>query len=163
MTAIGGQLVREYRQRIEGAPARVFPLLCPVREGEWLDGWAERCTLVQSGSGFAEPGCVFITSSPSLPDTTWIVTRHDPGAGLVEFARVCPGLEAVTLAITVRAEGPASAVTIRYAVTPLPGADREEVERRWSIDAFNADLAFWEASMNHFLATGTRLEHSQTG
>ncbi len=157
MTVVGRQLVREYRQRIDATPEAVIPLLCPVREGEWLDGWDARCTLVYSTSGVAEAGCVFTTTAPARPDTTWIVTRHDPRRGVVEFARVCPGLEAVTLAIRVRAEGKASAVAIRYTITPLPGADVEVVQRRWDGDEFDADMAWWEASMNHYLGTGIRL------
>ena len=43
-----------------GAPVeKVFPLLCPVREYEWIDGWS--CRLVHSESGFAEKGAIFTT------------------------------------------------------------------------------------------------------
>ncbi len=51
-------LVRSYVQRIDASPEAVFPLLCPVREGEWLEGWAETCEVIWSASGLAEPGCV---------------------------------------------------------------------------------------------------------
>jgi hypothetical protein len=72
---VGRQLVREYRQRITAAPAQVFPLLCPVREGDW------------AASG------------------------HHPAG----------------------------------------------IDQRWDVDDFNTDLAWWEASMNHYLATGRQL------
>ena len=46
------------------APAhRVFPLLCPVREPEWIPGWS--CELIHTASRLAEKGCVFRTDSPS--------------------------------------------------------------------------------------------------
>src|SRR5882672_10992531 len=48
-----------YRQRLCASPAKVFPLLCPVREAEWADGWLPE--LVISSSGVAECACVFIT------------------------------------------------------------------------------------------------------
>ena len=32
------RITRKYRQTINAAPHVVFPLLCPVREAEWLDG-----------------------------------------------------------------------------------------------------------------------------
>ncbi len=48
-----------YRQKLCAAPARVFPLLCPVRETEWADGWLP--DLVISSSGIAERDCIFIT------------------------------------------------------------------------------------------------------
>ena len=33
------RITREYRQTIEASAETVFPLLCPVREAQWLDGW----------------------------------------------------------------------------------------------------------------------------
>jgi len=39
---------RRYAQNIHAPPQAVFPLLCPVREGEWLDGWAEECEVIHS-------------------------------------------------------------------------------------------------------------------
>ena len=48
-----------YRQRLSASPGKVFPLLCPVREAEWADGWLPE--LVISSSGVAERDCVFIT------------------------------------------------------------------------------------------------------
>jgi hypothetical protein len=36
-----------------------FPLLCPVREGDWASGLAYR--LIHSDSGIAQKGCVFAT------------------------------------------------------------------------------------------------------
>src|SRR6266540_2991762 len=39
----------------------VFPLLCPVREYEWFNGW--KCTMVYSESGVAENNNVFYTNT----------------------------------------------------------------------------------------------------
>ena len=118
MTAVGRTLVREHVHRIDGTPAEVFPLLCPVREVDWIDGWAEACTLVQTASGVAEEGCVFLTADHGRPDVTWVCTRHEPDH-LVEYVRVWPGEEVVTL--TVCAEEPGSRVDIRHTAVPLPG------------------------------------------
>jgi hypothetical protein len=82
------RVVRTYRQTIEARPDAVFPLLCPVREAEWLDGWHYR--MISSASGLVESGAVFSTSNPGEEDTVWIVTRHDPTAHRVEFARFTP-------------------------------------------------------------------------
>jgi hypothetical protein len=41
-------------------PDLVFPLLCPVREYEWLDGW--ECEMIYSTSGIAEDSCIFKTA-----------------------------------------------------------------------------------------------------
>lgn len=158
MTAVGRTLVREHIHHIDGAPAEVFPLLCPVREDEWVDGWAERCIVVQTVSGVAEKGCVFLTTDPSRVDVTWVATRHQPDE-FVEYVWVWPGEEVVTLGITVAADGPGSRVRILHTVVPLPGADDKALEARWSPAAFDPMMAEWERSMNHYLATGELLRH----
>jgi hypothetical protein len=162
MTAVGTRLIREYVQHINGSPDTVLPLLCPTRENDWLPGWEAHCTLVQTASGYAETGCVFTTSWPGTPETTWTLTRHDPAAGLVEFARLCPGVEAVTQTINVRPEPGGSQVTVDYVVVPLPGADIASIEERWGSPRFESDLAGWESSMNHYLATGSMLPPGQS-
>ena len=71
-----------YRQRLCASPAKVFPLLCPVREAEWADGWLPE--LVISSSGVAERDCVFITAD-KLEKTIWYITRHEPERWFVEM------------------------------------------------------------------------------
>jgi hypothetical protein len=39
---------RSHRFTMPAAPAQVFPLLCPVREYEWLPHW--RCELLHSAA-----------------------------------------------------------------------------------------------------------------
>jgi hypothetical protein len=40
MNAIdSGRITRRHTQHIEAPPEHVFPLLCPVGEEDWLDGW----------------------------------------------------------------------------------------------------------------------------
>ena len=156
MSAPGGTtVVRVHVQRIEASPARVFPLLCPVREREWLDGW--ECEVLHSRSGLAEEGCVFRTRSDDFPETVWIVSRHDPEAGRVEFARVTPGLVATRLVLRVELSDGATALHVLYAHTPLSADGAAFVREHHSSEAFQSSMAWWERSMNHFLATGRKL------
>ena len=159
MTGRGSAVVLEYTQSILGAPDEVFPLLCPVREGDWLEGWSDHCRLVHSVSGVAERGCVFLTIHPGEPDTVWVVTRHVPAERVVEFCHVQAGVEAVTIEIVVNERPGGSSVVIRYTAVPLPGANLARFEARWASAAFDADLRWWEDSMNHYLATGSLLRH----
>lgn len=68
---------RECSYRMEtSAPASVvFPLLCPVKEYDWIDGW--KCDLIYSESGLAEKFCLFRTIVPLIGEETWICTRYD--------------------------------------------------------------------------------------
>ena len=54
------RLIHSYTQSIKGTPGQIFPLLCPVREADWIPGW--ETDWVISNSGVAEPGCMFQTS-----------------------------------------------------------------------------------------------------
>lgn len=149
-----------YTQRIDAPPGRVFPLLCPVRESEWLDGW--EAEVLRSSSGLAEEGCVFRTTAPGEPETVWIVTRHEPSEGRVEFARVTPGLVATRLSVQVQPEAESrSRVDVVYELTPTSPEGAAHVARNHSEEAFRASLAWWERSMNHFLATGRVLRRDE--
>ena len=152
-TAPGPAATRRYTQHIAAAPERVFPLLCPVREAEWLDGWTY--DLLRSTSGFAEEGCVFRTTAPGEPETVWIVTRHDAGEGRVEFARVTAGLLATRLCVRVEADGGGrSLVHVTYEFTPTSPQGARVVAEHHSEEAFRRSLEWWERSMNEFLTTG---------
>lgn len=145
-----------YTQRLLAPPERVFPLLCPVREAEWVPGWAPR--LVVSTSGVAEPSCVFVTPDDGA-EAVWVVTEHDPARYRVGFVKVTPGRTVGQIAI---------------ALHPGPGPDETEAEVTYQFTALSAEgeaavaaftaehyLAFmqeWEAALNHYLRTAERLD-----
>ena len=150
-----GRITRSYTQRIDAPPESVFPLLCPVRESDWLDGWIDEVEMVHSESGLAEDGCVFRTRVPGRPETVWMITRHDPVQRLVEFFRVTTGLVATRLRIGVEARAHGSnSVHISYTFAPLSPAGRAFVEENHSEAAFRSDMVWWQDSMNHWLRNG---------
>jgi len=152
----GERAERSTTQHIEAPPERVFPLLCPVREADWLDGWSSE--LIHSASGFAEDGGVFRTVAANGADTVWMITRHSFAEGLVEFVRVTAGLVATRLRIELRpAPGDTTTVVIRYLHTPISEAGARFIAEHYSEGASHAAMAWWERSMNHFLASGTVL------
>jgi hypothetical protein len=62
--------------RAAAPPADVFPLLCPVRERDWIPGW--EADVLHSRSGVAELGCVFVTRPGEGRRVAWLVTRYEP-------------------------------------------------------------------------------------
>jgi hypothetical protein len=68
---------------VDAEGTAVFPLLCPVREYDWIDVWS--CDVIYSESGIAELGCVFLTDLPGRGTETWVVTRFEPEF-VIEFA-----------------------------------------------------------------------------
>lgn len=95
----------EYTQTNDAPPEKVFPLLCPVREAEWVPGWQYR--LIYSESGVAGDGCVFLTPNGAGPETVWMVTHYDPAIFTIAFAWTQPGMIATQL---------------RIALSPAPGS-----------------------------------------
>jgi hypothetical protein len=87
----GRRFTHEYTHNV-APPETVFPLLCPVREADWVPGWRYR--LIYSESGIAEYGCVFITPNEDGTETTWVVTDYDPPSFRIAYAWVNPGLVA---------------------------------------------------------------------
>ena len=149
------RLTRRYTQTIDAAPERVFPLLCPVREAEWLDGW--RYTMIRSESGLAEAGAVFTTPGDDEPDTVWIVTTHDPARHIVEFVRFTHQSRVCVLRIAVRPSGERrSLVDVAYTYTSVTPAGNGFIDAATE-ESFLGAVTFWERSMNHWLATGRRL------
>ena len=66
----------------------IFPLLCPVREYDWIQPW--QCEMVYTDSGRAELDCVFKTNFPDDgPEDTWVVSRYEPPKH-IEFVRINP-------------------------------------------------------------------------
>mgnify|MGYP000851688843 CR=1 FL=1 len=64
---------------LRSAAEKVFPLLCPMREYDWIDGWI--CELVASESGFAEENCIFKCDLPIWGKETWYILNFETGRG----------------------------------------------------------------------------------
>ena len=144
---------RTYVQRLVASPEAVFPLLCPVREAEWIPDWDP--LLVVSRSGVAEEDCVFITRS-GADDTIWYVTDYRPKAGFISFVRTTPGLTASRLLIQLAAAPEGSTATITYAHTSL-GERGDAFVEAFTEARFVGEMQSWEKRLNHYLATGKGL------
>jgi len=165
------RVTREYTQTNSAPPEKVFPLLCPVREADWIPGW--RYKLIYSDSGVAELGCVFTTQDPTVesekyssrsnerdpaaPETTWICTDYDPAAFRIGYIWVKPGRVVAELRIQLaRTEGGDTCSQIRFRYTGLSEEGNREVQgydRTW----FEAKMRGWEKAINYYLKTGTTI------
>ena len=147
------RVTRSFTQQLAAEPARVFPLLCPVREADWIDGWDP--LVVFSQSGVAEPDCVFVTeASPS--DAIWYITRHEPSSGFVEMIKITPAVTACKLTIQLHAVEGGSEATITYAHTSL-GPEGDTVVASFTEEHYLKFMRGWEARLNHYLRHGTVL------
>lgn len=150
---------RSYTQHIAAPADEVFPLLCPVREMEWLEDFG--CEIIYSESGLAEQGCVFRTQAPDGPETIWMMVQHDREKGVVDFVRVTEGLVATRLNIELEpTNNRTTNVHITYTFIPTSEEGATLVRTAHSAEAFNENLQWWERSMNHYLETGKMLRSS---
>jgi hypothetical protein len=145
----GQRVAHEYTQSNDAPPQKVFPLLCPVREAEWVPGWQYR--LIYSLSGIAEEGCIFTTPNDDTSETTWIVTDYDPANCRIALSWVHPEMMTAQISISLmeKADGKTSA-HIRYTYTGLSLEGNQKIEtydEKW----FEKKMLGWEAAINQFL------------
>lgn len=138
-----------YRQSLQASADRVFPLLCPVREAEWIPGWMPKRVI--SASGVAEPDAIFETNVEGRV-ATWLITRHDPQARIVEMVQCVPELVMIQLWIeVVPGRDDACTCDVTYQYTALSPEGERYVHDRdgtWYRDVFMRE---WESLMNDFL------------
>jgi hypothetical protein len=150
------RITHEYTQTNCAPPEKVFPLLCPVREADWVPAWQYR--MICSRSGVAELGCIFTTPNDDGSETTWLVTEYDPAAFAIAFAWVNTGSVAAQISIRLAAKSwQETTAHIRYTYTGLSEQGNREVERfdgAW----FQHKMQSWETAINHYLRTGKKID-----
>jgi hypothetical protein len=142
------RLVFETTLTFAGTPEEVFPLLCPVREYDWIPDWS--CTMVHSTSGVAELGCVFTRERGE----TWITTRYEPPTR-IDYTILTPSTVR-TLAFVLTASTHGTRAALRSTATALGAAGAADV-LGWTADDQQRMWTLREAQVNHFLRTGTML------
>jgi len=149
------RLVKEYVYNIDAAPEKVFPLLCPVREYDWIEGWS--CELIHSESGVAENNCVFKTTFPDLGEATWVVSRYDKESFIIEFVIVYPDAIAEKLDIALEAgEGGGSVIRWTRTYTGLSEKGNRLIEH-FGDEMIDSRMAWLNESLNHYCSTGKKL------
>ncbi len=148
----GIQKIFRYIQIQNDIPERVFPLLCPVREHDWLEGWSAK--IIHSHSGLAEKNCVFSTPHHGKAETIWIITQYDPVNFIIEFVRHTPNNNVVRINIKVDATADSrSMLNIEYRYTALSENQNKFIETELEAQ-FIETMQWWEKSANYYLETG---------
>ena len=138
---------------IDAPVEKVFPLLCPVREYEWIDGWS--CELLHSESGFAEKGAIFTTGFRTEGFSIWTVSRYEPDRA-IEFVVVFPESHVMTVAIALEPiDGSQTRLTWDCAYTSL--IEHSPFVDSVNQDAFDRHQAFFDRALEHYCKTGRML------
>lgn len=152
-TAQGQRIQREYRMKVKAAAEEVFPLLCPVREYEWIPHW--QCRIVYTESGYAETGCVFQTDSGDQYGTeTWVVSQYEPNR---KIAFVRTGNHRTTrYEITLSQDSDWTTLLWRQEITAVSDTGNDLI-RMGSETDFSAMMNRLEQLLTHYLESGTML------
>lgn len=139
--------VAERTMQVDAPPSAVFPLLCPVREREWIPGWDAE--VLHSTSGVAELGCVFVAKPGGKPGPVFVITRHDRDRA-VEFA-LFHGHTAERLCITLTPSHGGTTLVWTRTYTALSPEGNAWIEANVPAVA-EARLAMLEEELRRFLA-----------
>lgn len=141
-------------QHVKAPPEDIFPLLCPVREYDWIKSW--QCELVYTESGLAEDGGIFQTSRGDDGGIdTWVISRYEPSQR-ISFVRV-NSLRAMQYDIRLASDPDGSTrLTWEQTITALNDDGDDHVSNLREED-FVALIETIERLLEHYLATGQAL------
>jgi len=138
----------------KGNVSSVFPLLCPVREIDWIPDWEPN--LVVSDSGLMEKNCLF-TENESENEAIWIVTQYEKDK-FVDMYRVLPGVTVSQFSISLDIKNQNStSACISYEHTALSEAG-EKVVDDFTEENFLSFMSHFELAINHYLVTGEKIK-----
>ena len=149
------RFTRTARFTLNGSPAEIFPLLCPVLEYAWLPDW--KCEMIYSESGVAENNCMFFTRENFGKKALWTCIAHQPDT-FVDYL-VTNGKDTV-MRLSIRLEEKGSGKTEvdwRMLFTGLSPLGRHVMRHRFTRENFNKMMRDRERELNWYLKHGTMI------
>jgi hypothetical protein len=142
------------QQQLNFTPERIFPLLCPTREFDWIEGWD--CELIRTESGFAELDCIFTTHFAGDEKEIWVVDRYEPNK-LIQFIRSSES-RVIRYSIKLSSKDNGSTTLLwQQVVTALNEKGNRYVEN-CSNKEFGKKINNLEKLLRHYLETGEMLK-----
>jgi hypothetical protein len=140
-------------QLLNSTPDRIFPLLCPKREYEWIETW--KCDMIFSKSGYAEQDCVFSTEFPGDVKEMWIVDKYEKDK-MIQFIKFSESrIIRYCISLTDNNNGTTTAKW-EQTITSLNNEGNLYIENYSSAD-FYKKIKSLEKMLNHYLETGKML------
>lgn len=154
------RVIRKAEMNLNADAKTVFPLLCPVKEDDWIDGWADVCTIIYTDSGIAEEACVFETGIPGGDLELWICSKYDAGNCEIEFVKHVLGKAIIKWHMAViDLPGGKSKIESVYNATGMGNAGMAYVKmlEEKGLDELFSHL---EEEINYYIATGQKLKRN---
>jgi hypothetical protein len=147
--------VREAKFVVKGVARDVFPLLCPVREYEWLPGW--KCEMAYSKSGAAEMNAIFYTREMHSLRVVWTLITFEPDSR-IEYLLVAGQHSVVRLSLGL-SEPAAGKTEIDWQMlfTATSALGRKLLSAAFTEEKFQEMMHARQAELDHFLESGTKI------
>lgn len=153
------RIKRSHTLHINAPRHKVFPLLCPVREHDWIEGWNGQ--VIYSESGVMEDGCIFEADVPGFGRVLWTVTQYDTENCTSQSVRVDPTISWSTIHFTLTdAEEGGTCWLWDETMTALTDAGDARLAG-FSEELFAMQMTHLEAALNHYCTTGQILSTGQ--
>jgi len=150
----GKRINRVFQTKLSAPPKQVFPLLCPLREYEWIPQW--QCEIIYSESGGAELGCVFSTKfDEEYGKEVWVVSQYEPDSNIT-FVRIGP-VRSTRYQVELQPQGSGSIITWRQEISSLNDQGTPLLEA-YSQVKFSAIMEPLNKMLEHYLQHGTALD-----
>ena len=154
----GNRLVQSMSIEFAYPVESVFPLLCPVREYDWMASW--NGTIVYTNSGFAEKYTVFYHSIPFplvFKKAYWTATGYVPNE-TIQWCVVVPGVCMIVIdeRMTNLPEG-RSRIDYVYTITGVSRFGNSIIGKMFSKENLIKETQRTRQEIEHYLATGTML------
>ena len=155
MSAFKAKLItQKHIHHFVATPEKVFPLLCPTREYEWIESW--KCELLRSKSGFAEANCVFRTDVlTDGVDDVWVVSHYEPNKR-IDFVRF-DGRRVMSYSIVLETAADGTTTALNIQISTALNEEGNQLLSEKTDEAFAFEMKVGEMLLNHFLTTGKKL------
>lgn len=148
------RVIKKHTIVLQASKEKVFPLLCPVRESEWLPGFSSKT--IYSDSGISEQDGVFLTHEDKPDEAVWIIPVYEQNS-FIEMIYFQSKIKVVGLKFQLNdLHDNKTSLQVEYTYTSLSDEGNRQLDAITD-DSFKNQVNSWEVCFNYLFKTGTRI------
>ena len=148
------RIIRKNTIILNAKREEVFPLLCPVREKEWLPGFSSE--IIFSASEISELDGVFLTHKNETDEAVWIIPVYDKN-NFIELIYFQPKMKVVVIKLNLTdLPDNKTSLAVEYTYTSLSEEGNEQIYAITD-DLFKKQINIWQVCLNYLFKSGTRI------
>ncbi|MCX7711920.1 MAG: hypothetical protein N2484_18910 [Clostridia bacterium] len=147
------RIVKSHELMLNADVKTVFPLLCPVKERDWVNGWETDSTLIYSQSGIAEEACIFESNLPE-GRAVWICSKYDPKNNEIVYIKHILDKAIIQWGFKLKDHPENKSIAeITYNITGLSD-EGNKFSEGFMETGFSSLMHWFDESLNYYLETG---------